>query len=152
MNWLLENWQGLIGGGTVTTVATYIANRKNNKADFLTKVEGIYESLVDQMKSDRELLKAENKEEKDENRKTRQDLRDLQKQFNDLFLAYAKEVEESKYWKDKFEILEKRYNALEKKNKELEAKDELRDKEHEELKKAHEDLKVEFEEYKILKK
>lgn len=145
MNWLIENWQGLVGGGGLTVAFKYFANRKNNKADFLTKVEGIYEGLVDQLKADRELLKLENKEEKDENRKTRQDLRDLQKQFNELFMAYAKEVEASKYWKDKFEMLEKRYN-------ELEAKNELLDREHEELKKAHDQLKVEFDKHKKAQK
>lgn len=39
MEWLTENWQGILGGGTITSIVAYIVNKDNNKADFLTKKE-----------------------------------------------------------------------------------------------------------------
>lgn len=124
IKWLAENWQGIIGAGSLTTLANYFTNKKSNKADFLTKVENIYSGLVDELKIDRETLKLEIKG-------LRDDCRDLQKQFNEVQLSYAKEVEQSQNWEKLHRELTEKYNTL--------ARD-------------HEQLKKEFENYKKLKK
>lgn len=127
INWITNNWQGIVGAGSLTTIINYLVNRKNTKADFLTKVEGIYSGLVDELKDDRENLKAEIKDFKN-------DLRTLQEQFNNIQLAYAKEVERSQNWEKLHRELSEKYNALEK--------------DHEELKSLYEKLKAEFDKHK----
>ena len=124
IKWFTENWQGVIGAGTLTTLANYFANKKNLKADFLTKVENLYSGLADELKSERETLK-------EEVRQLREDCRNIQNQFNQVQLSYAKEVEQSQNWEKLHRELSDKYNAL--------AKD-------------HEQLKNEFENYKKLKK
>ena len=133
MIWLLENWLAVIS--TISIPIAWIfggkqAKRveiKNSNGDFLNKVQTIYDSLVDDLKADRDELKACNIEQDNNIKDLRSDVRSLQKQFNDLYLAYAKEVEASKYWKDKFDELEGKYIVLEK---------------------DHEALKKQFENYK----
>ncbi len=133
MIWLLENWVAIIS--TISIPIAWIfggkqAKRveiKNSNGDFLNKVQAIYDSLVDDLKADRDELKACNVQQDDNIKDLRNDVRSLQKQFNDLYLAYAKEVEASKYWKDKFDELEGKYIVLEK---------------------DHEALKKQFENYK----
>ena len=133
MNWLVDNWMLLIGA--VTTPIAWIfggkqakkAELKNVNGDFLNKVQGIYDALVDDLKADRDMLKSYNLEQDKKIEELQTDFKGLQKQFNDLYLAYAKEVESSKHWKEKFEDLEKKYNELEK---------------------DHETLKKQFESYK----
>ena len=133
MNWLVDNWMLLIGA--ITTPIAWIfggkqakkAELKNVNGDFLNKVQGIYDSLVDDLKADRDMLKSYNLEQDKKIEELQTDFKGLQKQFNDLYLAYAKEVESSKHWKEKFEDLEKKYNELEK---------------------DHETLKRQFENYK----
>jgi chromosome segregation ATPase len=124
IKWLAENWQGIVGAGTLTSLGNYFANRKNLKADFLTKVENLYSGLADELKSERETLK-------EEVRQLREDCRNIQNQFNQVQLSYAKEVEQSQNWEKLHRELSDKYNAL--------AKD-------------HETLKKEFESYKKLKK
>lgn len=124
IKWLAENWQGIVGAGTLTSLGNYFANRKNLKADFLTKVENLYSGLADELKSERETLK-------EEVRQLREDCRNIQNQFNQVQLSYAKEVEQSQNWEKLHRELSDKYNAL--------AKD-------------HEQLKKEFENYKKLKK
>lgn len=127
MKWLFDNWQGILGGGSITTIITYLVNRKSTKADFLTKVEGIYSGLVDELKEDRESLKNDLKEFKT-------DLRTLQEQFNNIQLAYAKEVERSQNWEKLHRELNEKYISLEK--------------DHEALKLFCEKLKLELDKYK----
>jgi uncharacterized phage infection (PIP) family protein YhgE len=124
IKWLAENWQGIVGAGTLTSLGNYFANKKNLKADFLTKVENLYSGLADELKSERETLK-------EEVRQLREDCRNIQSQFNQVQLSYAKEVEQSQNWEKLHRELSDKYNAL--------AKD-------------HEQLKKEFESYKRLKK
>jgi hypothetical protein len=124
VKWFAENWQGIVGAGTLSTLANYIANRKNIKADFLTKVENLYSGLADELKAERETLKEEVKQ-------LRIDCRKIQNQFNEVQLSYAKEVEQSQNWEKLHRELSDKYNAL--------ARD-------------HEQLKNEFENYKKLKK
>ena len=129
-NWIVENWQGIVGGGSLTTILSYVVNRKNTKADFLTKVENIYSGLVDELKADRETLKEDIKQ-------LRTDYRSIQSQFNDIQLAYAKEVEQSQNWEKLHRELTQKYNDLAKN--------------HENLKSFCEKLKDELDKYKKLK-
>ena len=134
MNWLSENWQGILGGGSITTIVNYFVNRKSNKADFVEKIQSIYDKWVEdnqvrntELKEDRDLLKSELKELKD-------DFRELQKQFNNIQLAYVKEVEQSQNWEKLHRELTDKYNEL--------------SKDHEELKAFCEKLKIELDKYK----
>ena len=133
MIWLLENWVAIISTISIPIAWIFGAKQakkveiKNSNGDFLNKVQAIYDSLVDDLKADRDELKACNVQQDDNIKELRNDVRSLQKQFNDLYLAYAKEVEASKYWKDKFDELEGKYIVLEK---------------------DHEALKKQFENYK----
>lgn len=120
MIWFLENWLAVVS--TISIPIAWIFGGKqakkieikNSNGDFLNKVQTIYDSLVDDLKADRDELKACNVQQDDNIKELRNDVRSLQKQFNDLYLAYAKEVEASKYWKDKFDELESKYIILEK--------------------------------------
>jgi len=125
MNFFIDNWFNIVtvlgiplawifGGKQAKNVEI-----KNSNGDFLSKVQGIYDGLVEDLKTDREELKACNLEQDQNIRELRNDVRSLQKQFNDLYLSYAKEVEASKYWQDKFNDLETKYNQLEKDHEEL---------------------------------
>ena len=134
MNWLIENWQGLLGGGSVTSIIAYLINKDNNKADFLTKVENIYNGLADILKVENEGLKEEIREFKKDFRQIRDDYRILQEQFNNIQLAYAREVERSQNWEKLHRELTEKYNALER--------------DHEALKVFCEKIKVELDKYK----
>jgi uncharacterized coiled-coil DUF342 family protein len=119
MIWLIENWLAIVS--TISIPIAWIfggkqakkVELKNSNGDFLNKVQTIYDGLVDDLKADRDELKAFNIQQGKDITDLRNDVKNLQKQFNDLYLAYAKEVEASKYWKDKFDELEKKYIALE---------------------------------------
>lgn len=140
MEWFLNNWLtviGLVG----TPLAWFFGGKqakkaevKNTSADFLTKVEGIYSALVDDLKADRDALKEVNLRQDEQINKVNTKLDSLQNQFNDLNLAYVKEVEKSQYWMQKYDDLDKKYNDVISK--------------HNQLEKDHEALKKEFEAYK----
>jgi septation ring formation regulator EzrA len=133
MIWLLENWVAIVSTLSIPIAWVFGGKQakkieiKNSNGDFLNKVQTIYDTLVDDLKADRDELRACNVEQSNDIADLRNDVRNLQKQFNDLYLAYAKEVEASKYWKDKFDVLEGKYIQLEK---------------------DHEALKKQFESYK----
>lgn len=133
MIWLLENWVAVVSTLSIPVAWVFGGKQakkvelKNSNGDFLNKVQTIYDALVDDLKADRDELKACNVEQSNDIADLRNDVRSLQKQFNDLYLAYAKEVEASKYWKDKFDVLEGKYIQLER---------------------DHEALKKQFESYK----
>ena len=133
MIWLLENWVAIVSTLSIPVAWVFGGKQakkvelKNSNGDFLNKVQTIYDALVDDLKADRDELRACNVEQTKDIADLRNDVRSLQKQFNDLYLAYAKEVEASKYWKDKFDDLEGKYLQLEK---------------------DHEALKKQFESYK----
>jgi uncharacterized coiled-coil DUF342 family protein len=120
MNFLVENWLVILGFLSAPLAWVFGGKQakkvelKNSNGDFLNKVQTIYDTLVDDLKADRDELKACNVEQSKDIAELRNDVRSLQKQFNDLYLAYAKEVEASKYWKDKFDVLESKYIQLEK--------------------------------------
>lgn len=119
MDFFINNWLTIVS--TISIPVAWVfggkqaknAELKNVNGDFITKVQAIYDSLVEDLRSDRDMLKAINIEQDKKIQQLQDDLTGLQKQFNDLYLAYAKEVESSKYWKDKFDGLEKKYNQLE---------------------------------------
>jgi uncharacterized coiled-coil DUF342 family protein len=133
MNWFLENWVALVSTLSIPIAWIFGGEQakkvelKNSNGDFLSKVQAIYDGLVQDLKEDRDELKACNIEQSKDISDLRNDVKNLQKQFNDLYLNYAKEVEASKYWKDKFDDLENKYKILEQ---------------------DHETLKKQFENYK----
>jgi septation ring formation regulator EzrA len=133
MNFLIENWIAIVSTLSIPIAWIFGGKQakkieiKNSNGDFLTKVQNIYDALVEDLKADRDDLRACNLEQDNNIKELRNDVRDLQKQFNDLYIAYAKEVEASKYWKSKFDELENKYKILEK---------------------DHEALKKQFESYK----
>jgi len=148
MNWILENWQGLIGGGSLTTIIAYFVNRQNNKADLLTKISGLYDGLFDDLKQSKDELKEINKGYSDDIKELRQSQNMLQSQFNDLNIAYTKEVEKSQYWMQKYDDLDKKYNELMIKHEEVIKQNEHLENLCENLKTAHNKLQKEFENYK----
>ncbi|MFO0089536.1 MAG: hypothetical protein ACK518_01755 [bacterium] len=110
--------------------------------DYAVKVRELYESLLNQaqedkanLKADKELIVAEFKEEKEYFRTQVESLRSqllqMQGQFNDIQIAYAREVEMSQNWEKLHRELTEKYNALEK--------------DHEELKSLYSKLKNDFE-------
>jgi chromosome segregation ATPase len=146
-DFISQHWLALLGGGTITSITTWVFyGRKNNNADFTTKVQGIYEKLADDLnefKNERDLLKKENRQLQDDHRKdvlyfrnqvdeVRKGTSVLQGQFNEMTMAYTKEVEVSKNWEKQYKELFVKYNELEKS--------------HEDLKKDHELLKKEIQE------
>ena len=138
MEWLTENWQGILGGGTITSIVAYIVNRDNNKADFLTKVESLYNGLADTLKVENNELKEEILGFKKDFKQIREDYRVLQEQFNSIQLAYAMEVERSQNWEKLHRELTEKYNALEK--------------DYEALKSFCEKIKIELDKYKKINK
>lgn len=134
MNFFVDNAFTIIGT-IITPILAFLlggwqakkAEIKNVNGDFLSKVQTIYDGLVEDLKSDRDELKACNVEQDQNIRELRNDVKGLQKQFNELYLSYAREMEVSSAWKEKFEALEEKYKQLEQ---------------------DHEALKKEFETYK----
>jgi len=153
----------LLGGGSITGVVGWFLGGKQAKKqelkkgdveiesaeiDYAVKVRELYESLLQQANGDRDALKLDRdaivlefKSEREYFRNQIDELRKndmvMQKQFNDIQLAYAKEVEQSQNW-------EKLHRELKEQFKELE-------REHEELKTFCEKLKVELDKYKKAK-
>ena len=140
MNFLIDNWLALVSliSSPLGIAIGWVLGGRAAKAqelkkgsveidsaeiDYAVKVRELYESLLAQANSDKEVLKldkeaivAEFREEKEYFR-TKVDalikqLNELQSQFNSIQLAYAKEVEQSQNWeKLQRELLEK-YNSL----------------------------------------
>jgi uncharacterized coiled-coil protein SlyX len=113
------------------------------------KVRELYESLLAQANSDKEILKADKdaivaefKSEKEYFRNQvdtlRSQLAEMQVQFNSIQMAYAKEVEQSQNWEKLHRELTDKYNEL--------AKD------HEDLKGLYAKLKDDFDKHKKLAK
>jgi hypothetical protein len=134
IEFISQHWGILLGGGTITSVTTwFFYGRKNNNADFTTKVQGIYEKLADDLnefKIERDLLKQENRQLQEEHRKdvlyfrnqideVRKGTSILQEQFNEMTMAYKKEVEASKNWEKMYKDIVVKYTVLEKLYEEL---------------------------------
>jgi hypothetical protein len=139
MNFLLENWLGLMG--FLSAPIMWFLGGKQAKAqeikkgnveidsaeiDYAVKVRELYESLLEQANKDKEALKLDKdaiieefKSEKEYFRAQIDDLRKqagiMQDQFNTIQLAYAKEVEQSQNWEKLHRELLEKYNDLESK-------------------------------------
>lgn len=117
--WILDNWQGIVGGGSLTTIVNYLTNRSSNKADLLSKFEGIYSNLADNLieeranfKLERESFKEEVREVKEDLKTLRADNRFLQEQFKLIQIDYNKEIEISKNWEKMHKELTDKYDKL----------------------------------------
>lgn len=118
MNFILENWVALISTISIPIAWMFGGKQakkveiKNSNGDFLSKVQAIYDGLVEDLKSDREELKACNVEQNKDITDLRNDVRSLQKQFNDLYISYSLEVEKSASWMSKYFEKEKENQLL----------------------------------------
>lgn len=122
-----SNWGVLLGGGSVTGLVGWIFyGRKNNNAEFTSKVQAIYDNLVEDLKKDREFLKEENSQLKKERvidkeyfrsemDKSDKKISALQGQFNSMNISYTKEVEVSQNWEKLYRELSLKYDDLSKK-------------------------------------
>ena len=145
MNWILENWQGLLGGGSLTAIINYFLFGRKTKEkefkkadveidsaeiDYAVKVKDLYENLLerankekDDLKTSYDLMVVDFKNEKEYFRNLIDGLRkqssEMQNQFNNIQLAYAKEVEQSQNWEKLHRELTQKYNDLEKAHEEL---------------------------------
>lgn len=148
MNWIFENWQGLLGGGSLSSIISYFINRKNSKADLLEKMQASYDRWVE----DGDKKSAELKEDivflKNEVQDLRVREKSLQNQFNEIYLSYTKEVEKTQYWIQKYDELSKKYEELSNLYKNLEEKYREENKDYVELKKLYDKLKIDFDKYK----
>lgn len=164
MDWIYNNWLTLLGGGSLSGVIGWFLGGKQAKnqelkkgdveievaeIDYAVKVRELYESLLAQANSDKEILKADKdaivaefKSEKEYFRTQvdtlRSQLAEMQVQFNSIQMAYAKEVEQSQNWEKLHRELTDKYNEL--------AKD------HEQLKGLYSKLKDDFDKHKKLAK
>ncbi len=126
MIWLLENWLAVVS--TISIPIAWIFGGKQAKkveikkasADAIATMQGVYDEFLSHYKDRMNEVVVELNIVKKSNI-------DLQNQFNEIHLQLAKEVEASRYWKDKFDVLEGKYIVLEK---------------------DHEALKKQFENYK----
>ena len=138
IEWFNNNWLTLLGGGSLSGVIGWFLGGKQQKqqdlkkgnveiesaeVDYAAKVRELYDHLNaklvqenETLKSDKEAIIAEFKEEKEYFRSQIDELRktsgDMQIQFNAMQLAYAKEVEQSQNWEKLHRELLEKYNAL----------------------------------------
>jgi molecular chaperone GrpE (heat shock protein) len=92
---------------------------KNSSADFIEKIQGIYDKWVEDGDKKQSDLKQDIENLKSEMKEMREHERSIQKQFNSIQLAYAKEVEQSQNWEKLHRQLLVKYDALEKAHEEL---------------------------------
>ncbi len=178
MSWFATNLEFILGGGLLTIITSLLSwffggkqaksrelkrsdvDIKTAEVDYASKVSDLYETLLQESKLDKENLKAERdnilQESKDERvyfREQidiiRQESSKMQEQFNNIQIAYAKEVELSQNWEKLHRQLTEKYNELDKKYNSLDIKYNSMEKEYEDLKKAHNSLKKEFDKHKL---
>ena len=131
MNWLLENWQGLVSGGTFSTIILYFLNKKQNnqllksgdidndikEVKLLKETISVYKEVIKDLKSDateyKKIIKEQNI--------TIKNYEKLETKINALFTSLAIEKEKSEYLtqeniklKQKNEQLEHNYETLNK--------------------------------------
>ena len=136
MDLIFENWLSLTGLLSAP-VMYFLGGRQAKKqelkkgeveiesaeVDYAVKVRELYESLLEQANKEKETLKldkeaiiAEFKTEKEYFRSQIDELRKqagtMQGQFNNIQLAYAKEVEQSQNWEKLHRELLEKYNSL----------------------------------------
>lgn len=138
IEWLNNNWFTLLGGGSISGIVGWVLGGRQQKqqdlkkgnveietaeVDYAVKVRELYESLNaklaqenETLKSDKDAIIAEFKEEKEYFRTQVDELRkqsgDMQIQFNSMQIAYAKEVEQSQNWEKLHRELLEKYNSL----------------------------------------
>jgi chromosome segregation ATPase len=133
MVWFIENWLAVLGILSAPLAWVFGGKQakkvelKNSNGDFLNKVQTIYDGLVDDLKADRDELKAFNIQQGKDIADLRNDVKNLQKQFNDLYLNYSLEVEKSASWMNKYfekekenQLLKNQITQVEKRCKSLE--------------------------------
>ena len=136
MDLIFENWLSLTGFLSAP-VMYFLGGRQAKKQelkkgeveidsaeiDYAVKVRELYESLLEQANKEKETLKldkeaiiSEFKTEKEYFRSQIDELRKqagtMQDQFNNIQLAYAKEVEQSQNWEKLHRELLEKYNSL----------------------------------------
>ena len=139
MNWLLENWQGIVSGGTFSTIITYIINKKqqtqllrkgdvelhNNQIDlakntreFLLLKETDFKAEREEYRKELANIKSEAKAEREYYRDKvsglRKSIDGLQNKFDQISMNYALEVEKSDNWMKKYFEIEKENELLKK--------------------------------------
>lgn len=140
MEWLVNNWMLILGA--ITTPIAWIfggkqakaqemkkgeADIKKGNADAVATMQGVYDQFLED-------YKARMSEVINELSEIKINYQTLQGQFNEIQLAYAKEVERSQNWEKLHRELTDKYNALEK--------------DHDQLKALYEKLKREFDQHK----
>lgn len=127
VDFISRNWGVLLGSGSATGLIGWLFyGRRNNNAEFTSKVQGIYDNLVEDLKKDREFLKEENSQLKKERvidkeyfrsemDKSDKKISALQDQFNSMNISYTKEVEISQNWEKLYRELSLKYDDLNKK-------------------------------------
>jgi len=133
MEFLINNWLALVSTLSIP-IAWIFGGRQAKKvevkkasADAVATMQGVYDQFLSDYKDRMTEVMAELTTVKNSNI-------DLQRQFNEIQLQYAKEVEKSQNW--------------EKLHRELMDKYALLEKEYEQLKIDHDQLKKDFDKYK----
>lgn len=158
MNFFIDNWLTIMGFLSAPIMWFLGGKQAKNQElkrgdveiesaeiDYAVKVRELYESLLEQANKDKETLKVDRdaiieefKAEKEYFRSQidslRQQAATMQEQFNNIQLAYSKEVEQSQNWEKLHRELLEKYNKLESK--------------HEELNRLYAKLKLDFDNHK----
>ena len=136
MNFFVANWEIVLGIiGVISTPLAWVFGGKQAKkveikkasADAVATMQGVYDQFLTDYKDRMTEVMSELTTVKNSNI-------DLQRQFNEIQLQYAKEVEKSQNW--------------EKLHRELMDKYALLEREYEQLKIDHDQLKKDFDKYK----
>ena len=136
MNFFVANWEIVLGiVGVITTPLAWIFGGKQAKrveikkasADAVATMQSVYNSFLSDYQARMTEVMAELTTVKNSNI-------DLQRQFNEIQLQYAKEVEKSQNWEKLHRELMHKYVILEK--------------DYEQLKTDHDKLKVDFDKFK----
>lgn len=111
MNWFLENWIAMMGL-LASPLAYFFGGKQKQKNDTFKAFQEIYDAMIKNTQDKITELTSEVLTLKDANL-------NIQNQFNNMHLLYAKETELSKHWEKKFKDLEEKYNTLEKDHEKL---------------------------------
>ena len=111
MNWFLENWIAMMGL-LASPLAYFFGGKQKQKNDTFKAFQEIYDKMIENTQNKITELTNEVITLKDSNL-------NIQNQFNNMHLLYAKETELSKHWEKKFKDLEEKYNTLEKDHEKL---------------------------------
>jgi predicted RNase H-like nuclease (RuvC/YqgF family) len=140
MNFFVANWEIVLGLlGVISTPLAWVFGGKQAKkveikkasADAVATMQGVYDRFLTDYQNRMTEVMAELSVVKNSNI-------DLQRQFNEIQLQYAKEVEKSQNWEKLHRELMHKYVILEK--------------DYDKLKKDHDKLKVDFDKFKKVNK